>query len=79
MTPCQKNTTGTLMWTAESIWLSQTHMKNGQYNFSRLVIWFFSSVVEIPLRHSSLCNKNVSLLYREEMPTGYFTFRNIVE
>ena len=35
-------------------WLSQTHMKNYR-NFSHVVIWFFS-VVEIPIKHSSLCN-----------------------
>ena len=36
-------------------WLSQTHVKNYR-NFSRVVIRFFS-VVEIPIKHSSLYNK----------------------
>ena len=36
-------------------WLSQTHVKNYR-NFSRVVIRFFS-VVEIPIKHSSLYNQ----------------------
>ena len=36
-------------------WLSQTHMKNYR-NFSRVVIRLFL-VEEIPIKHSSLCNK----------------------
>ena len=38
-------------------WLSQTHVKNYR-NFSRAVIQFVS-VVEIPIKHSSLYNKYV--------------------
>ena len=37
-------------------WLPQTHVQNYR-NFSRVVIQFFL-VVEIPKRHSSLCNKD---------------------
>ena len=36
-------------------WPSQTHVKK-YCNFSQVVIWFFS-VVEIPIKHSSLYNK----------------------
>ena len=36
-------------------WLSQTQVKNYR-NFSHVVIPFFSAV-EIPIKHSSLCNK----------------------
>ena len=37
----------------------QTHVKN-YLNFSRMVVWFFS-VVEILLKHFSLCTKSVLL------------------
>ena len=36
-------------------WLSQTHLKSHR-NFLRVVVRFFS-VVEIPMKHSSLYNK----------------------
>ena len=38
-------------------WLSQTCMEN-YCNFSCVVKWFFS-LVEVPLKHSSLCNEVV--------------------
>ena len=38
-------------------WLSQTHVKNYR-NFSRVVIRFFL-VVKIPIKHSSLYNKDL--------------------
>ena len=37
-------------------WLSQTHLKNYDNNFSLVVIRFFSEV-EIPIMHSSLYHK----------------------
>ena len=43
-------------------WLSQTHVKNCN-NFSRVVIRFFS-LVEIPVKHSSLYNKKVLQIHR---------------
>ena len=40
-------------------WISQIHVKSYR-NLSRVVILFFS-VVEIPIKHSSLYNKNIIL------------------
>ena len=37
-------------------WLSQTHLKNYDHNFSLVVIRFFSEV-EITIMHSSLYHK----------------------
>ena len=42
-------------------WLSQTRVEN-YCNFSCVVKWFFS-LVEVPLKHSSLCNEVVHLPY----------------
>ena len=39
-------------------WLSQTCVNSNYHNFSCVVILFFSEV-EIPIKHSSLCNKMV--------------------
>ena len=47
-------------------WLPQTREEN-YCNFSCVAMWF-SSLVEVPLKHSSLCNEVVYPLYGTMQP-----------